>query len=254
MIEYSKLPKSVRKIIAWHRFPHRSEVLDLNAYNTREIDLAAAEGYYAEGTRRMLVAVHEEIEKNPNAVLVIYANFNHIPVAVKPFLEQIPKEKIKRIHLFEDGYGELFKWGKEYIENKNFYDPDLDKKTLQALIDNKIKWEVYHSFGLRWHYPITYHFLHAQEMDTVAHLKKFRKSLKDADIRTINFDKLRKTLSNEQKDIIYRLSGFDYPKYNKLMRGKKTFMFVLGYHFGNKDRLKAEEKLLQSLYNGTSTY
>ena len=252
MIEFAQLPKTTQKIIAWHRFPHRAKVLDLNDYNTREVDLAAAEGHYSEGTRRMLVAVHEEIEKNPNAVLVIYANFNHIPVAVKPFLEKLPKEKIKRIHLFEDGYGELFKWGEEYVNQDIFYASDLAEQTKTALMDTSIEWKHWHSFGLRHHYPITYHFWGAEEMKTLPYMEKFRNSLSDADIRTINFDKLRKTLSNEQKEIIYRLSGFDYQKYNKLMRGKRTFMFVLGYHFNNKDRMNAEEKLLKSLYDGSS--
>lgn len=32
IIEFSTLPKTDRKIIAWHRFPNRKNELDLNAY------------------------------------------------------------------------------------------------------------------------------------------------------------------------------------------------------------------------------
>ncbi|MBO7258241.1 MAG: hypothetical protein J6V11_04810, partial [Alphaproteobacteria bacterium] len=254
MIEYAQLPKTDRKLIAWHRFPNRKETLDLTTYNTREVDLPAKEGMYSNGTRQMLSAVLEEASNNPEAVFELHTNFAHIPIVLKPFLEALSKEKIKRIHLYEDGYGELFKWTQSFCKNENLYATDLAQQTQTALSDNTVQWQAWHSFGLRYHYPVTYHFWGADELDTVPHLKKLSETLKDADIRSINFDILRKKLSNTQKEIIYRLSGFDYQKYKKLMRGKRTFMFVLGYHFGKKERLDAEEHLLKSLHNGTSKY
>lgn len=253
MIEFAKLPKDTKKIIAWHRFPNRKNELDLNTYNTREVDLPAKEGHYSNGTRQMLNAVMEEAEQNPQAVFEIHGNLNHIPIVIKPFLENLPAEKIKRIHLYEDGYGVFYKGYDNYQIQDNQTDTLLNKLRI-FLSEGKGTWIPPYVLLFFKLYPTTYHlfepdFLYKNEKyaNIISHLKY-------ADIQEINFHKLRKTLSNEQKDIIYRLSGFDYHKYNKLMRGKRTFMFVFGYHFSNQTRMKAEENLLKSLYNGTSEY
>ena len=253
MIEFAKLPKDTKKIISWHRFPNRKNELDLNTYNTREVDLPAKEGHYSNGTRQMLNAVMEEAEQNPQAVFEIHGNLNHIPIVIKPFLENLPAEKIKRIHLYEDGYGVFYKGYDNYQIQDNQTDTLLNELRI-FLSEGKGTWIPPYELLFYKLYPTTYHlfepdFLYKNEKyaNIISHLKY-------ADIQEINFHKLRKTLSNEQKDVIYRLSGFDYPKYNKLMRGKRTFMFVLGYHFDDKDRMQAEENLLKSLYDGSSQY
>jgi hypothetical protein len=82
----------------------------------------------------------------------------------------------------------------------------------------------------------------------------FFKTIQDADIRPVDFDLLQRILSPEQKQIVYKLSGFDYQKYKSLLKNKKSFFFVMGYHFDNQERLEAERYLLALLKNGPSSY
>ena len=161
MIEFARLPQKTPKIIAWHRFPNRKNMLDLSAYNTIEVDVPAAEGYYSQGINIVLEFVSEIAKEYPHTVFVIHSNFSHIPVAVKPFIQTLPKERIKEIHLYEDGYGEILKWVKDL--DKEIYRTITGTETQDAL-DGKIKWEAYHLFGFRHLYPTYYHFLNADLM------------------------------------------------------------------------------------------
>jgi hypothetical protein len=169
-------------------------------------------------------------------------------------LDELPRHRIKRIHLYEDGYGSLFKSSADYLNNENFYATDLIKQTKNALKDDTIKWADWHTFGLRHLYPVTYHFWNAEEIKKTPWMKRFYQSIQDADIQSVNFDVLQRTLSPKQKKVVYRLSGFDEKKYHALMNGKKSFFYIMGYHFDNKQRLEAEQYLLSWLKGGKSPY
>ena len=246
MIEFARLPQKTPKIIAWHRFPNRKNVLDLSAYNTIEVDVPAAEGYYSQGINIVLEFVSEIAKEYPHTVFVIHSNFSHIPVAVKPFIQTLPKERIKEIHLYEDGYGEILKWGKDL--DKEIYRTITGTETQDAL-DGKIKWEAYHLFGFRHLYPTYYHFLNADLMPKIPHLQKLYEALKD-NLFSINFNRLAQELTDNQKQIIYKLSGFDYEKFAPKMRHKKTIVFVTGFHFGNDFMMTSEERFLKELHEG----
>lgn len=246
MIEFARLPQKTPKIIAWHRFPNRKNVLDLSAYNTIEVDVPAAEGYYSQGINIVLEFVSEIAKEYPHTVFVIHSNFSHIPVAVKPFIQSIPKERIKGIHLYEDGYGEILKWGKDL--DKEIYRTITGTETQDAL-DGKIKWEAYHLFGFRHLYPTYYHFLNADLMPKIPHLQKLHEILKN-NLTSINFNRLAQELTDEQKQIVYKLSGFDYEKFAPKIKGKKTFVFVTGFHFGNEFMMTSEERFLKELHEG----
>lgn len=254
MIEFSKLPKKTRKFIAWHRFPNRKNVLDLANYNTTEVDLPATERLYSYGTHQMLKAIDSIIQNEPMTEFILHANFSHIPVAITPFLNKIPKHRIKHIHLYEDGYGVFYKGYNVYRFPQDQTEQEILNELNNHIVSQTGQWKAYYELLFFKLYPTTYHLF---EPNFLYHIPKYAhiaQYLKQADVQEINFYKLRNTLSDEQKDIIYRLSGFDYQKYNKLMRDKKTFIFVLGYHFDNKDRLTAEENLLKSLHDGSTNY
>ncbi len=246
MIEFARLPKNTPKIIAWHRFPHRKNVLDLGRYNAIEIDIPPQEGLYSYSTNIVLNFVLDIAKQYPDTTFVLHSNFSHVPIAVKPFIQALPKERIKEIHLYEDGYGEILKWGKNL--NKEIYRTVTGTETQDAL-DGKIKWESHHQFGLRHLYPTYYHFLNADLMPKIPHLQKLYETLKD-NLFNINFNHLAKELTDNQKQIIYTLSGFDYEKFAPKMHHKKTIVFVTGFHFGNEFMMNAEERFLKELHEG----
>lgn len=246
MIEFARLPKKTPKIIAWHRFPNRKNELNLNNYNAIEVDIPAAEGYHSYSTNIVLNFVLEMAKEYPDTVFVIHSNFSHIPVALKPFIKALPKERIKAIHLYEDGYGEILKWGKNL--DKEIYRTVTGEETQDAL-DEKIKWDTHHLFGFRHLYPTYYHFLNGDLIPKISYLKELHAVLKD-NIIGINFNLLEKQLTAKQKQVIYKLSGFNYEEFAAKMKDRKTIVFVTGYHFGNKFMMDSEERFLKELNTG----
>ena len=250
MIEFAKLPKETKKIIAWHRFPNRKNVIDLDTYNTIEVDLPTEEGNIDEKLQAVSNIVKKIADENPASVLVFHTSFDKVQRTLKPFLNMFPKNRVKHIHLYEDGYGDIFKWTDKILKAKTFYKPNLKQQTLNLLNSNNNRdWKIAHVFGLRYHYNVSYHFLN---INKIKHDKRFQKifsSIKNADLREINFNTLSNTLSEEQNQLIYRLSGFDYDTFAPLIKNKKTIVFVMGYHFGNPDYIAAEQTILHKLKN-----
>ena len=243
MIVFSTLPKETRKLIAWHRFPDRKKVLDLDAYNTREVDLVHGEGYWPDATNRMLKATLEELEKMPTAKLHLHFNMWKMDYVIRPFLKKIPKEQIAMLHLYEDGYGELFK--------KELYLPDkqktwTDEEITKAIAEDE-KWPDLMSLFLYRFYPATYYFFEYEALADNPEMAPLLAYLKDLHIRSLNFDRLSKALTAEQKQLIYKLSDFDYSKYTDLFQGKKTVVFLMGYHFGSKKNESRERNFLKQL-------
>ena len=250
MIEFAKLPKETKKIIAWHRFPNRKNVIDLNAYNTIEIDLPTEEGNIKEKVYTVSNAIQKIADENPASVLVFHTSFDKVQNSLKPLLNMFPKNRIKHIHLYEDGYGDIFKWTDKILKAKTFYKPNLKQQTLSLLAPNsKQEWKIAHVFGLRYHYNVSYHFLNVNKIKNDKRFQKMFSTIKDANLREINFDTLANTLTEEQKKLIYRLSGFDYDTFAPLIKNKKTIVFVMGYHFGNPDYIAAEQTILRKLKN-----
>ena len=247
MIEYAQLPRQIPKIIAWHRFPKRNNIIDLDSYNTKEIPLPPEEGYWPEVTDRVLKATKEELKKHPEYNLILHANFWKMDVVLRPFLDNIPKEQIKMIHLYEDGYGELFKFFSSEKDLITYTDSEL----AEGLKDPK-KWEQNMIFDLSRNYPITYHFFgwsYIQHNNDFTPLKNF---LQNLNIQDVNFERLSYMLTDGQKRLVYKLTGFDYDYYKDLMVGKKSFVFLMGYHFDNKTNEAYERNLLRRIQTDPS--
>ena len=250
MIEFAKLPKETKKIIAWHRFPNRKNVIDLDAYNTIEIDLPTEEGNIKEKVYTVSSAIQKIADENPASVLVFHTSFDKVQNSLKPLLNMFPKNRIKHIHLYEDGYGDIFKWTDKILNAKTFYKPNLKQETLNLLDSNSNQeWKIAHVFGLRYHYNVSYHFLNVNKIKHDKRFKKMFSTIKDADLREINFDTLANTLTEEQKHLIYSLCGFDYDTFFPQIKNKKTIVFVMGYHFGNPNYIAAEQTILHKLKN-----
>ena len=248
IIEFSKLPKETKKIIAWHRFPNRKNIINLSEYNTIEVDLPQQEGNIDEKLQAVSQVVQQVANENPASELVFHASFDKVQSTLKPLLNIFPKNRINHIHLYEDGYGDIFKWTDKILKAKTFYKPNLKQETLNLLNpDTDNPWKIAHVFGLRYHYLVSYHFLNVNKIKQSKRYQKMFSGIKDADLREINFDVLANSLTTEQKRLIYRLSGFDYNTFAPLIKGKKTIVFVMGYHFNNPDYIKAERTILHKL-------
>ena len=247
MIEYAQLPRQIPKIIAWHRFPRRANIINLDAYNTREIDLPSGEGYWHQVTNLVLKAAQEELEKHPEYNLILHANLWKMNVVLRPFLENIPQKRIKMIHLYEDGYGELFKF---LFSEKNLV--AYTDSELREGLKNPTKWKQNMIFDLSRNYPITYHFFGWSYIQKNNDFKTLKNFLKDLNISDVNFKRLSYILTEEQKHLIYKLTGFDYDYYKNLMNGKKSFVFLMGYHFDNKINEAYERNLLKRILTDSS--
>ena len=243
MIVFSELPKETRKLIAWHRFPNRKDVVNLDKYNTREIELIHGEGYWPDATNRMIKATLEELEKTPTARLHLHVNMWKMDYVIRPFLERIPNKNIAMFHLYEDGYGELLKRELFLTDKQKTYSTEELK---QAIKGDK-QWEDPMSLFLYRLYPVTYYFFEYDSLADNPEMAPLLSYLKDLSVKTINFSKLNSTLTEEQKQLIYRLSDFDYKKYADLFRNKKTVVFLMGYHFGSKKNETRERNFLKHL-------
>ena len=248
IIAYAQLPKETKKIIGWSRFPNRANVFDLKEYNTVEIPMLKNQRQVVANFVNYGATVFDEISKDPAAAIVIHTSFDKVANALKPILDIIPKQRIKAIHLYEDGYGDILKWNDDISNETSLLMDNIKQETAELLkSSNKDVWLIRHVFGLRYHYPVTYHFLNASKFKNIKRLEKIFTNFDNLNIQEINFENLAKTLTPEQKKIVFQLSGFDYEKYSKLMQNKKSLMFVTGFHFGLKNYMDAEIKALSLL-------
>ena len=245
MVEFSKLDKNTRKIIGWNRFPNRAQLFDLKAYNTVEIPMQKDPRRARENLFAFATIIFDEINKNPSANLVLHSSFDKVASVLKPLLTVVPKQRIKEIHLYEDGYGDVFKWTDDILNQEEQYSKNLKTET-ETLLNSSMRkaWHIRHVFGLRELYPVTYHFLNASKMKDIERFSKLNELLKDANVKDINFDNLSKTLTDEQKQIVYQLSGFNYEYFKNLMSDKKSIMFVTGFYFNDNRYIDAEMKVL----------
>lgn len=249
MTLFARLPKTTHKIIAWHRFPNRKDVLDLKEYNAEEIDIFNKEGFYRASTQKVLQRVVQIYLENPKTRFVFYVNLTHQNIMLVPFLKTLPKENIAHIHLFEDGYGEFFKRAHIYANENHPFDTDSVNRLSQAH-KGLIPWETVFNISIHKLYPTTYHLMHADKIPEEPQLQFLNAWLKDANIKQIDFNKLRETMTEEQKQVVYKLASFDYEKFYPLMHAKPTVLYTFGFVFGHKKFEEAELNLLTELKTG----
>ena len=239
MIQYVQLPKNVRKLIAWHRFPNRAQHVNLALNNTREVPLMEKEGYWVDATKRMLKATKEEMDKDPNLMLVLHANLRKYDTVISYFLNEIPKERIRHIHLYEDGVGELFKAFEHYQGSS--------REETEKVLKGEEKPKSGTVFGLNYFYPTTIYFFEWKIAQVLPRIEYIINNIKHADIQDVDFDYYRRKLTQEQKALLYQLMGFDYKYWSNLLKDKKSVMFTMGFHFGDKRKEAAERAILHRL-------
>ena len=240
MFQYIRLSKESRKIIAWHRFPERANLIDLKKNNTKEISSPHTEFKKEELVQEVLNETIKEMENDPKLKLVLYANMDKLEVVLRPFLENIPQERIKHIHLFEDGLGVLFK----YKDSPNAFGHCSAQEFVEALKQKQFL-DGHMAFGLAYYYPLTMHLFGWDIIQDLPDYAEIRKNLKHIDVRNVDFDDLRETLSSKEKKLIYRLVDFDNDYWSKILKDKKSVIYTSGWL--PPDRAKAEQNILKKL-------
>ena len=248
MIEMVQLPKDEKKVFVWHRFPDRKKLIDLKKFNAVEVDIPKQEGLVYTGRGLLIDRVKKELEKSPKSPLIVYSNLTNYAYLFEAFLPKFPKEQIKHIHLYEDGLGVLY-------SNLNYFNTIyFTKEDVQDFYDfyynksagKKLPSAAKHMFHTI--FPVTYHFFGFEKAKDMFLTKYFFSKMKEASFEDIDFKKLNKTLSEEEKTNLYRFLGFDYEKYRKMFNEKKVFMFFGGFYIGAGNHLyHAEFNYLKDL-------
>ena len=127
MIDMVQLKKDEIKIFAWHRFTNRSKLLDLKKLNAIEVPVTGLEGYGLANVSPVLEKLKEVLNENPTSPVVVWTNANNINYFFDLFFKVVEKERVKHIHLYEDGAGELF------THKKRFTDFSYTKQDIQSM-------------------------------------------------------------------------------------------------------------------------
>ncbi len=228
MIDLVQLPKDELKVIGWHRFLNRKEKVDLKEYNIIEIPLLAEEES-EKNAKKFMEMAFDIASKNPNSPIILYTNINSYKLFTGYFLKMFPRERIKHIHLYEDGLGGLFTESTYFqslicLKESNFNLNNIDEMKYS-----------FHKF-----YPATYHMFGINEAKNKLEFHHFFKEMKDAHFEQIDFYQLKDKLTVEQKKLLYQFVGFNFEYYQKLFQKNDIFMFFGGHHGNKFKRYNAE--------------
>lgn len=251
-IAFVQLPPEKMKIIGWHRFPKRGKKIDLRKLNTIEFDIPPREGLYLDQPKKFTNFIKKVYQIKPNAYFVFYSNMSQIKNQLFPILREIPRDRVREIHLYEDGLGygigSMYKHQnrKNIITNPLKYISIFDKYLKK---EENVFYAEYYNL-LQIFYPTIYHFLGADQIKKRPEYQNFVKKIGKKNIKDINFEKIRSQLSPAQKSLLFALLDFDYNYWKKLMKNKKTVVFTTGFVFGNKNEIQAQINILRELRQG----
>lgn len=232
MADFVKQPTKDKKFIFWRRFPNLNKRVKLSDFNAVQIDLPASEGKNNICWDIVVNSIQSIYHHNPDADYIIHSNlwWNELLV---PILRIIPKERIKHIHIYEDGVSNVTHSRKHYTTSiKRGHDYATD---LQNILNNTQKYSHHYDFSFHTLYPTTYHLGFVDYLLNHDEFNIFRDFLSSANIAEINYHKIAKTLSDKQKQHLFDLVGFDANNYKKQISGKSVDFFLLRAAFSSVD-------------------
>lgn len=223
MINLTNTPATDPKLIGWRRFPNLHTRIDLQTINATEISLPHSELETKATIDLILAAFKDFYSKHPDMNYEIHCNLFWGNILI-PILQQIPKKQIKRLHLYEDGIGNTIYSRSLYTQRQSTH-LHLDTKLRQVLAE-QIPYDNLYMFSFHKIYPTTYYFSFVDIMHTYPDFDDFFKYLKGAKIVQTNFDGIIPKLTDNQKEMIYRMTGFDKDAYKKQINGRYTKLFI----------------------------
>ena len=102
MIEFIKLPEKDIKIISWSRYQHRLPLTDGIQSNVTEWTLSVP---YEKNTEFIKNEMKKIMNRFVNPEFYLYLNYKHVGWDAYAILKTLPLNKIKALHLYEDGMG-----------------------------------------------------------------------------------------------------------------------------------------------------
>lgn len=249
MAEFIKLPKTEPKIFAWHRFPQRENIFNLKEYNATEISIPAREGVYNYAPTFFIQNLLKELEKYPNSPLILYSNINQTEKYLIPLLQKLPKKRIEKIHLYEDGMCQFI--GPIYdTQAKRRYNSNTIFQLNQLVTYQKGNFQQLFLTTLQKLYSVTYHFCHAETILKDNNLKFLTEWIGKENIQDVSLNKIAQSLTCDQKKAFASFIGLDFNKFDSLMKNKKTIVFTTGFLFGKKTAFEAQMNILHKLKKG----
>lgn len=199
MTHFINLPPNDLKIISWNRFhnhiKNKKQFPNTDFFITDKNDFGNSS------------LVFQKIEKilQTKQNIHIHLHFNLLHPAIYNFLSSHPKtkDKIKSVHVYEDASGHFLR-----DANRDDFLTSLPKNSTLYHWGNLSKICSDNSFS------------------RCSQIKKIKKNIS---LKEINFQKLAHTFTEKKRKKLFDLTGFDYEKTKKLLSGKKTYFYILGY-------------------------
>lgn len=245
MVEMVQLPENEPKFFAFHRFPKRSEKVDLKSINAVEIDIAGSEGMYSASSQQFYKKLKKYLEKYKNNPIVLYGNRAHFLKTYAQLLKEVDPKRIKCIHLFEDGFGG---GGNHGLKNMIIPSEAYIVSSFYACLAGRCSSEGLVNLGLHKIYPTVYHIAFKDRImfDAEPSFSGLRQFWKGANVQDVLLSDIPKKLSPEQKEFLLDMIGFDWRDFIKKTKGHRVGILCSGYVFGEK-MLEAEINALKKI-------
>ncbi len=236
MIDMVLLPEDELKVFAFHRFTKRADLFDLKKINAIEIPIEAKERYVIVSAHKFVSELLKILSQNPKAPIVVYTNMNNYRYLFDVLLPKIDKNRIKHLHLYEDGLGELLTYA-------NYFQNMMIEKNDALMLENfyyggkKNELPKYAKHSFHKLFPVTYHFFGIENVKNEPAYQNFFQQMKEAEFQDINFYKIRSNLTKKQKETLFSLLDFDEQYYQNLFSKKSVFMFFGGFYLNASHKI-----------------
>ncbi len=245
MADLVNQPIEDKKFLFFRRFPDLSQRIDLTQYNAVQIDLPTSEYANIHTNIAIQEAISTIYAAHMNAQYIIHSNLWWNEVLI-PILKIIPKEKIKHLHLYEDGISNIIYSRKKDTLAINPEKIDYKSDLLSILSDEK-EYNRQYNFAFHLLYPTTYYFSFIEYAKQHPEFDTFMSFLSGATLQEIDWYRLANSLTKEQKETIYHLTDFDINLYKEQIKNKQTDFFLLrGAFSSNEEQIKTTVHLFKN--------
>lgn len=211
-IELLRLPEKDVKFVSWWRHPLKGNPVLKKLPNVKAVSLNNKANWHKAEIQSFIDEMNNSC---PNVMWELHFNYKHIGFHPKVFLSLLPVNKIKRLHLYEDGMGtyvrnarknkhQNYRWGV-----MNFYYEKFEEK-ISYYAD-------YYAYLFPKIYPTTMH---------VAFVDKIGKNSSPAKFENVDIGYLKSSLTPVEKEKIYELFGFDPNIYKALAKDRPIGIYL----------------------------
>lgn len=215
--DFIKQPEDDFKIISWNRYQVKnqetySNTLFLKLENNQRF--SPHDDFKHIKDNDLLFFIQDKIRtaQKTNSKVNLHVHFNIQHPYYYFLLKNHPdtKDKIASIHAYEDSSGRFY-WDNSQSKN-------------DILLNAPIKPHLYYWEGID-------QLCHNNS--TQQKCIEFKNTLKKVIPVSVNFEQLSSKLSEQEKNMIFKITGFDYEKTKNMFSGKNSHVYILGYDYRN---------------------